>query len=512
MMEAVERLQFVADAAEVASHFPTWCSLVKIRTKSGGLIPFDYERWHTEQRRFERDRTGRDLVLKPRQVGFSTLELARDLWTATTHEGVNVTVAVHERELAEQLFLVVRTMLDELRTIGLAPRTRHDNRRELVFDDLHSAVRVVEAGATEASASKKGRSGTIHRLHATELAYWSAAQTTMTALLGCDPSEVVIESTANGAGGLFYDLVQEALGGRGGYRLHFFPWHKHRAYRQPIAAGFDPTPRDDWERAMRSSGCDDQQIAWWRTRVADPAIGLEKALQEWPIDPHSCFRASGRQYIAADALDRLARAVRAPLRVERMRGMELRVYRDPRPGAQYILSCDVAEGVGQDASGALAIERKTGEIDAVLWSDSVEAGDVGLALAALAARYNGALVAAERNNHGHATIRALEREAKYPHIYCHDDGRLGWITTPATRPPLFDELRMAIEAGAVWTPDAQVLAEARTIIRDDDGRPRAKGKGLPGGCRDDLFVAWGIGWQVRQRPEIDPMPIHIPNL
>lgn len=503
--------------AEVLADFPSFGSLVSIKPKAGGLIPFHYEDWNDEQQQFERERTGRDLVLKPRQIGFSTLELARDLQFALTRVGVDVVVVVHEREAAARLFLVIKTMLDALRECGLAPETKYDNVRELVFADLNSSIRVIEAGATEEAASKKGRSGTIHRLHVTELAFWGAAATTMVALLGCVPStgEVVIESTPNGASGTFYELVQSAKETRGPYRLHFFPWYRHEEYRLDAPSDFDARPRDRWEQLLRDAGCDDPQIAWWRSKVDDRNIGLEKALQEWPIDPESCFRTGGGHYITAGAIDELSRHKRDPKRIEsslrlvRPDGtalaldVEVRTFADPVPHRRYVVGGDPSEGVGGDGSSATVLDWETGETVCTAWSDTIEAGDFGLVCAALGRRYNDAMLAIERNNHGHAALRALEREAQYPEhrIYRAEDRKRGWVTNAATRPVLFDDLRMAIEEGSATTPDVATLGEARTLVKDPaDGKPRARHKGQAGGAKDDRFVSWAIAWQVRSKP------------
>src|SRR5690606_13332699 len=74
---------------------PGFGELVQIKTKDGGKVRFGWDRWHPEQLRFERERTGRDLILKPRQIGFSTMELLRDIWFARMHEGSQVVVVVH---------------------------------------------------------------------------------------------------------------------------------------------------------------------------------------------------------------------------------------------------------------------------------------------------------------------------------------------------------------------------------------------------------------------------------
>ena len=109
-------------------------------------------------------------MLKSRQIGFSTLELVRDLQYALTHPGTQTLIVGQETELANKLFLQLRNIWLSLREQGPMPSTRYDNVRELYFDGLDSSVRVVEAGGSQEAARKKGRSGTIHRLHATEVA------------------------------------------------------------------------------------------------------------------------------------------------------------------------------------------------------------------------------------------------------------------------------------------------------------------------------------------------------
>ncbi|AKF08871.1 hypothetical protein [Sandaracinus amylolyticus] len=502
------------DAAKVLRDLRRLGSLLRIKTKANGIVTFDYSKWHPEQRAFQRDRTGRDVILKARQVGFTTEELGRDVQYARTHEGVQVLIVSQDAELAEVLFQAAHLMVRGLVELGLCPKPKYSTRREIVFSDNHSAIRVVEAGSTEKSADNKGRSGTINRLHATEVAFWGAAQNTMTALLAAVPEsgEVVIESTANGSQGLFYELCTTALAGGGEYKLHFYPWHMHPTYRRAVPADFDLRPRDRWEERLRAAGCDDEQIAWWRSLVDNPARGgLERVLQEYPVDPQSCFRSPGGAYLPTECADWLGEQVRKPLALETIEVTsggasrklgELVVYEQPVPGGSYIAAADVAEGIGKDASTIDVSEWRTGRTVATFASDTIEAGDHGLALAWVATKYNGALVAPERNKDGAAVLRVLTREESsvtpYPRIYTHDDGRLGWPTTPATRPVLFDDSRRAIEERCWLTPDARTAAEARTLVKVD-GKPVARGKGTAGGAKDDAWVAKAIGWQVRQR-------------
>lgn len=510
-LESLKAQKTKSLSTESLADFRSFCSLVEIRLKSGGQRSFAYDTWHEEQQRFERERSGLDIVLKPRQVGFSTLEIARDLWFAVTNRGVNVLVIAHDGELGQQLFLTLHIMAECLKAVGLLPKTRYSNKRELVFAETGSAVRIVEAGETDHAASKKGRSGTVHRLHATEVAFWGAAAETFGAVIQSVPigGEVCIESTANGAGGTFYEDVQAAREGRSGYKLHFYAWYEHVAYRLPVPPDFDPAPRDEWERKLRSKRCDDGQITWWRSKVDDPKVGLEKALQEYPVDVDTCFRAAGRSYYAPGIIDSLSENIVQPsssfdVVFNGRRLGAAQIWAEPVRDVAYVIGADIAEGIGGDASSAHVLEHRTGVTVATFWSDSLEPGDFGLAMAVLGWRYNTALLAPERNNHGHSTIRAIVTEARYQRVYVASDRKHGWHTNPATRPPLFDELHHACELGAATTPDASTVKELRTLIVDDDGKPRARNKGAKDGCHDDRAVSWAIAWQIRSRTNTEP--------
>jgi hypothetical protein len=508
------------DIADVLGDFPSFCSLLEIKLKSGGMVRFDYKRWNDEQKRFERERTGCDIAIKPRQIGFSTLELARDLQFAVVRPGVNVQVVVHDAEIKNQLFLNLRVMAECLKRRGLLPRTRYSTKTELVFADTGSAVRIVESGSTEKAAQNKGRSGTIHRLHATEMAFWGAAAETWNALSAATPdsAEIVIESTANGAGGLFYEMVQAARRGEGRYKAHFFPWYEHRTYRGIVQPDFDPLPRDRWEVKLRQLGVDDAQIVWWRSKYGSVDIGPDKTLQEFPVDADSCFRVAGRQYFDPDVIDAMMELVREPERKVSLRAMgrsvgDLHVFGEPVPGEDYIVGGDVSEGTGSDASAATVISRRTAQVVATYCEDTIEPGDYGLALAEIGKIYNMARLAPERNNHGHAALRAILHEAKYPsgRVYKTKDGKHGWDTNSVTRPVMIDDLGAAIRANLTNSPDRWSVNECKTLIRNEKGKVEARGKGSKDGSKDDRWISWCIAFQVRNMPVQEIQRTHIPG-
>src|SRR5262249_42736671 len=107
--------------------------------------------------------------------------------------------------------------------------TSRANVRQLVFPRLDSEYRVETAADPSA-----GRGLTIQNLHCSEVARWPGdAAATLAALRAAVPpqGEVVLESTANGAAGCFYDEWQRAA--ETGYTRHFFPWWWEPSYARP---------------------------------------------------------------------------------------------------------------------------------------------------------------------------------------------------------------------------------------------------------------------------------------
>src|SRR5882762_11965765 len=74
--------------------------------------------------------------------------------------------------------------------------------------------------------------------------------------------KIVLESTPNGAGGLFYEEWQRA--DDTGYTRHFFPWWFDAAYVLVPGADFAATEEEAQLAALR--GLKIEQIAWRRKR------------------------------------------------------------------------------------------------------------------------------------------------------------------------------------------------------------------------------------------------------
>jgi hypothetical protein len=498
-MSTAERARLLSWAFE---EFERFCGLLDIVPKDGKRCKFQLNQI---QKLFCIERTGRDVTLKPRQVGFTTLEQARDIWHFLTVPGARVVATCQSLQDNTPLKLLstnYRVMFEGLERAGLALKFRSQSATEWTLADRDASLRIIVAGASEASAAKKGRAGTVTRLHLTETAFYEYAEETLNALLECVParelgSEIVSESTANGAAGYFYQQCQTAKTGRSAYRLHFYPWFKQDEYAtalepgEVVQPGTTDEPTDVHERWLVSMGVTPEQLKWYRHKVADKGQALVD--QEYPSDPETCFLISGRGFFDQTVTSRLLTKIGAP--IETRKAGRIRIYEKPIESEDYVVALDCSEGVGGDPSGGIVYKRSTGQHVATLDGQFPphDAADVAIGLCK---EYGGALFAPERNNHGHAVLQAT-KSLGYNRVYRHEDDKRGWPTNVVTRPVMLDSLEDAHRRGLWSSPDAAVLGQMRKFVINDSGKAEAAR-----GEHDDLVIAAAIGWAVRQRRSV----------
>lgn len=451
-------------------------------------------------------KTLRDLILKYRQGGVSTLILAEFFEDTVRHPGTTSMVVAHKLESARTLFKIVRRFYDNLpeaekrRLCANPARPQYHNRRELQFDRIDSWFGVATAG--EAGA---GRSLTINNLHLSEVAFWPGdAEATATGLIEAVPlgGRIRLESTAKGIGGYFHGEYGLAKGGASRLKPHFFPWWTHEEHRLPLDPGetveFDEsseTGRQERELASKH-GLAPEQLKWRRAKILDLKGDF---WQEHPEDDVSCFLLSGRPVFDQAALMRLLAGCAEPTGAEDSR--QLLIWQPPDPKGHYVIGADTAEGlVHGDWSVGLVIDRATGSDVACLrghWPDHVFASK----LDALGRRYNTATLGVEDNNHGHSVINTLVNVLRYPKLYARQDydhltgqseRRWGWLTSAKTKPILVDYLAQLISTPGFRVANSLLVSEALTFEHKADGS-----MGSQGGCFDDSVIAWGIAHQMR---------------
>ena len=278
-------------------HYAEKC--LKIRPKAGGLIPFRPNRvqMHIHEaldRQLADTGKVRALILKARQPGCSTYVQGRYYHKVVHRHGVRAFILTHKQDATDNLFDMTERFHDNCPLV-MRPRTGASNAKELSFDLLDSGYKVGTAG-TEGV----GRSETIQYFHGSEVAYWKSADAHMSGILQAVPTEdgteIILESTANGLGGLFYSMCKAAERGDSEYMLIFIPWFWHDDYRaEPLEAWQPPT---EFRLYADLHGLDDDQLYWAfvKNRELAHATSAEvdeicwKFRQEYPATAEEAFQ------------------------------------------------------------------------------------------------------------------------------------------------------------------------------------------------------------------------------
>jgi len=308
-MASVDKEKLVETLKRFRADFPTYAEqCLKIRTKEGALLPLVMNsaqlllhREIEEQKR----RTGkvRRLVLKGRQQGASTYICGRYYRRASMNKYVNVYILAHEQAASDSLF----SMVDRYhRNNPIAPHTGKANSKELVFDFLDSSYVVGTAGSAEG-----GRSRSMTLFHGSEVAFWKNAAAHFASSVQTVPdmagTEILLESTANGVTGEYYDRCHRAMAGIGDYEMTFIPWFWQSEYARPVDETFRLSDAsEDGEisetKYAQMFGLSDAQMAWRRTKVIDFG-SVSKFDQEYPATPLHAFQASDTEaYIKSDVV------------------------------------------------------------------------------------------------------------------------------------------------------------------------------------------------------------------
>ena len=469
----------------------------------------------------------RAIVLKARQMGFSTLAQALIFKRTATRKNVHSGIVAHKDDSTANLFNMSKLFYEKL-PAPLRPQCRASNTRELVFDaadgtGLKSSMKVMTAGGQGV-----GRSDTFQNLHLSEFAFWPGdKKLTLAGLMQTVPDKagtmVLIESTANGFDE-FKTLWDRAVAGESGFAPVFCAWHELAEYRR-ACCGFALTQEEERIKALYA--LDDEQLAWRRWCIENNCGGdAELFRQEYPACPEEAFLSTGNCIFDKDVLcAQLARASNAQRRVEftyagqeplRLTGVcdapsgAVRVYMPPVQGRPYVIGADTA-GDGSDWFAAQVLDNTTGEQVAVL-RQKFDEDAFARQVMCLGYWYNTALLAIEAN---FSTFPIKEcTRLGYPRQYVREvtdsytgrtERRYGFKTTSATRPLAIAELVRYARENWAGIRDAQTLREMLTFVRDERGRPAAIQ-----GEHDDCVMALAIAHCVRPQqaylPEPPPAP------
>jgi len=445
----------------------------KVEHPTKGIIPFDLYEFQ-EKSLIDIMKNDRNIILKARQMGISTLIAMRCIHMMLFDRNKNILVIAISEDVAKNLIMKVKLMYDNLPPFFkmMIPK-KEDNKTSLV---LKNGSRIKAKG----SSPSAGRSEALSLLVIDECAFisdieeiWTSAQATLSR-----GGSAILLSTPNGSSNLFHRIWMDAESGKNGFNFIKLPWYLH----------------PDQDQAFR-----DRQTL---------ELGEKKAAQEFDCD----FASSGNSLIEQHILDAYKEVCKDP--IETRYNNDFWIWEEANNKKNYIVSADVARGDGLDYSTMQILDvdnlkqvaEYKGQVDTKVFSNR---------LVSVSREYNNATLVIENNSLGWGVIQDVIdsgynnlyyskgsvnviddpfKSYKYDYTYTKDGMKPGFSMSHVTRELVIDKLalyfRNTDENGLYTTTpiinSVRLINELYSFIWDGKKTQAAKG------YNDDLVIAMAI--------------------
>lgn len=489
-------------------HTVDWIqTFIKIADKSGKIVPFILT---PEQRIFVENLEKENIILKSRQLGLSSVTVALSIRACIVQENTTCFLVSHNQSSTNTIFDKLKQQFNSLPEF-IKPDLLTNNRQELKFTN-GSKITCLTAGNKEI-----GRGDTLNGIiHLSEFAYWKNAEKQLNALSQAvsDTGKIIIESTANGFN-KFSDVYYQAKNNENSYKSFFFNWinGKELFKSQYESAMVEYKARngkellisdlDDDENVLRTQGATLSQLAWRRKKISTD--GKDAFNVEYPTTDADCFLTSGAQLFDSKRIDKTIQSiikekityipkgkiVGLPLILQNLYGKSFKVWEIPKSGEKYYIGVDCSEGIGQDYSTAIVL-NKDGEQVAEFKNNQVKPYQLADIIDSLGRYYNKALLTVEKASGGHSVIERLRIDKRYMNMTkykTYDEfnraiWKVGFDTNNKTKSIIVNDGREWFEKGMLQIKSREILEEMKVFIASDNGS-----MGAITGSHDDLVMA-----------------------
>lgn len=504
--------------------------LYKIKDKSGNLVTFTpntVQLKHLEERRNHR----RNLVLKYRQGGITTLYAIDMLDEALWVQGTSCAILAHAQDTLEKIFEIVKRAYENLPD-EIKPGTRTNTVREYKFTKRFDGQPLDSSIYVDLDL----RGGTVLHLHVTESAYVKDRQKLAAGSKQAVPKDgwVSEETTGNGYED-FYDLYQESRALTNptpyDYKTYFYGWYEDPEYTLPGELVIQPEDAIEFgnEAELRTKfNLTDGQLIWRRWKIRElkskgaaegvGLTGLQLFKQEYPFTIEEAFQSGlgnvfdgerveaivTRPPLTLDQLYQKISEEQPPALIPQMRervkalyDLGVGMWQLPQNNHDYVLGCDPSDGMGADYGAIDIWDKDTLEQVAQYYGKS-RPDELAEIATQMATFYNKAFAGIENN----MLTTILFMSKIYDNYYfsvtvdektAHRTKKIGWNTNTKTRDLMIDDFIIAFEEGSLKINSAITVKEMRTFIKKDNGkREHADGK------NDDVLFGAFIALQMRR--------------
>lgn len=413
----------------------------RIKGKDGkGLVPFilkpaQLDIFNVIQR------NNRIIIMKARQIGFSTAVTGYLYHKTITMAGVSTALVGYNNDLTAELLDKIKTFY---RTTpdAIKPTIHYNSKFEISFPKSDSKILVLP------STDNVGRGYTINYALLTEVPFWDKAEDKLVTLEASVPinGKIIIESSPGAVGDYFHRM-----------------WVSQNDYVKKEYGWW-------WNYT-------EEEIDTIRRRMNNP----RKFNNNYALE----FLISGRAVFTQEAINLQRQGV---LKVGDIIKLEdgsqhivredegFRIYKPPERGHFYVVGADCSEGVtGGDYSVATIIDRSNGE-EVGMWRGHIAPDKFAKVLDKWGRFYNNALMVVEAEAHGNVVLNVL-KQMLYPSLYFRPSrfdtignpwsDKLGWKTTKVTRPILIDEFEQMTREGSITLHSKETVDEMTTFVFND---------------------------------------------
>jgi hypothetical protein len=489
---------------EDCDYFIEGCLYI-INKKDRSRVPFIL---NPMQRKYSSECTNMDIILKARKEGFSSYIAAKFLHACIFHKNIRAVIISHESEATKRLLERVRYYI---KNCTFKIPTEKNSEHEISFPETNSTFYIGTAGQ-----KAFGRGDDITHAHLSEYCFYETPDIlTSVQEAGTNNLQIVLESTANGAGTFSHQLWLNAIRKLNDFKPHFYAW-----WHDPEYCNKDNSPMYDLSEEeviiKKLYNLSFGQIRWRREKIRKMLLS-EKFVQEFPACWEEAFMTSGKMIFNYKSLQE-QEASMLPVKwecdvVEKNNKIEfdishggpLRIWYPPKEDGSYLITSDSSQGIkGGDNSCADVFDMETWQ-QVAQFRGYVNPYEFGDKLFILGLKYNNAVLMPETNSPGSSTYERLE-QLGYTNLWYDVHTMKPWRTTTRTRSNMITATSQCINDKSIKINSIDTINECRTFVLTRNKKFEAAS-----GCYDDCVVslslacyalqALGVENEMRKKPK-----------